>query len=92
MDQVADLLATEIVDVDLTDEVGATALMLAAMAGHLDIVQLLIPLGADVDKKSQIIESLIFKFLFCFVLYCIVISFMHLTSHYCNDQLSVISN
>ena len=54
VDRVGDLLSHEIVDVDMTDEVGATALMIAAMTGHLDIVKLVLDLGAELDKQDKV--------------------------------------
>lgn len=41
-------------DLDATDTVGRTAVLIAAKAGRLDVVERLIDAGADIDKQDQI--------------------------------------
>ena len=41
-------------DVDATDTVGRTAILIAAKAGRLDVVRHLIAAGADIDSQDQI--------------------------------------
>ncbi|XP_027056761.1 ankyrin repeat and SAM domain-containing protein 6-like isoform X1 [Pocillopora damicornis] len=50
---VRDLLEEGEVDVNATDDDGATPLMYAAMGGHFPSVQLLIQNGADIDKQDK---------------------------------------
>ena len=54
LDKVAELLGNEIANVDITDAIGATALMVASINGYLDIVRLLISLGADIDRQDDV--------------------------------------
>jgi len=50
---VKELLDHGEVDINATDEDGATPLMYAAMGGHLPVVQLLVERGADIDKQDE---------------------------------------
>lgn len=52
-DQIDAVLA-EGADVDATDTVGRTAILIAAKAGRLDVVRHLVAVGADVDRQDQI--------------------------------------
>ena len=53
-DRVEELLGTEGNDVDDTDKEGATAIILAAIGGHLAVVKLLIHLGADMNQQDRV--------------------------------------
>jgi len=52
--RVEELLGREETDVDVTDSEGATPLVLAAIAGHLAITQLLIGLGANLNHQDRV--------------------------------------
>jgi len=52
--RVEELLGREDTDVDITDSEGATPLILAAIAGHLAITQLLIGLGANLNHQDRV--------------------------------------
>ena len=52
MERVQDFLANDLVDIDALDGIGASALMMAAICGHGDVVELLLGLGADVDLQD----------------------------------------
>ena len=53
-DRVEELLGIEGNDVDDTDKEGATAIILAAIGGHLAVVKLLIHLGADMNQQDRV--------------------------------------
>ena len=52
--RVEEILANGDNDVDDTDPEGATPLMMAAIGGHLDVVTLLIRLGADINHRDKV--------------------------------------
>ena len=52
--RVEDILAAGEADVDEVDQEGATPLMMAAIGGHLEVVNLLLRLGADVNLQDKV--------------------------------------
>ena len=52
--RVEEILANGESDVDETDAEGATPLMMAAIGGHISVIDLLIRLGADVNHQDQV--------------------------------------
>ncbi len=50
--QLNDLIASKVVDVNLSDNQGRTALMYASKYGHIEIVKKLIASGADINTKD----------------------------------------
>jgi len=50
---VVDLLNTGIMDIESRDECGQTALMIATNSGSIDVINLLIENGADVNAKDK---------------------------------------
>lgn len=54
-------LTSSIVNVDLKDAIGDTALIRAAQAGQIEVVKLLIKLGAKVDLKNALGETALMR-------------------------------
>ncbi|XP_059091343.1 ankyrin repeat and SAM domain-containing protein 6-like [Tigriopus californicus] len=51
---ISELIHSKLIDVNCTDNVGATGLMIASISGHLDVVKTLVALKASLDLQDRV--------------------------------------
>lgn len=51
---ISELITSKLIDVNCTDNIGATGLMIAAISGHLDVVKTLVTLHASLDLQDGV--------------------------------------